>query len=150
MAEPSAWSIGVNCDDLPRKNWAACSENMRLAGFFGLTMTTVSAAAGRAAAATVASSREDNTFFMRDSLEYEIDASGDDGNVLADTRRSHVDQVAILGTGLDAIDLHLQGGRLGEVPTHAFQFRRLRATGQQVLHAGVQGRNASQRGRGLD
>src|SRR5450830_1922027 len=147
MAEPSAWSIGVNCDDLPRKNWAACSENMRLAGFFGLTMTTVSAAAGRAAAATVASSREDNTFFMRDSLEYEIDAGGDDGNVLAHTRRGYVSQEAALGAWLDAVDLHLQRGRSGEVPAHADRVRRLRTAGDSTLQCGVQRGNACQAGR---
>src|SRR5471030_2631339 len=50
MPAPSLLSPGVNNVDLPRKNWAACSLNMRVAGFFGLTMTTISVALAATAA----------------------------------------------------------------------------------------------------
>src|SRR5688500_13087923 len=108
MAAPSLNSTGVNNADLPMKNWAACSLNMRVAGFLGLTMTTISANAGTLAAPkAAASSILLMVFFMLLSLEYEVDAGGIyiDRTIKAWLR---VQEGARAVLRLDMVDLHFQ------------------------------------------
>src|SRR5690349_12044964 len=97
------------------KNCAACSLNMRVAGFFGLTITAISAenAGAAAQAMPAASSIMPILDVMSLSLEHEVNASGIYVHGPLESGLD-VDERAIAILRRDAVDLHLEGGGLVE------------------------------------